>query len=150
MTGTDLLHMTVIESRSPEETYRIGSDLASKVPAGTVITLNGDLGAGKTLWTKGFAHGLGISELVTSPTFTILQEYTDGRIPLYHFDVYRIEDPDEMIETGFSDYLGGDGICVIEWAEMIREILPEERIDILLERDEKQGPEYRRITIKGV
>lgn len=142
--------MQIIESSSPEETYRFGSAIAENISPGAVITLGGDLGAGKTVFTKGFAHGLGISELVTSPTFTILQEYRGGRIPLYHFDAYRIEDPDEMAEIGFDEYINGEGVCIIEWAEMIREILPPDVIGITIEKDFGKGPLYRRITVKGI
>ena len=141
--------MRLIETHSPEETFEEGRRMAAGLSAGTVITLDGDLGAGKTVFTKGFAKGLGIEELVTSPTFTILQEYEGGRLPLYHFDTYRIEDPDEMIETGFGEYLSGNGICVIEWADNIEELLPEDSIRIRIERDGTQGDSYRRITVKG-
>lgn len=142
--------MQAFESSSPDETYGFASGLAEKIEPGTVITLDGDLGAGKTVFTKGFAYGLGISELVTSPTFTILQEYNDGRIPLYHFDTYRIEDPDEMYEIGFNEYLDSGGICVIEWAELIKEILPEDAVKITIEKDPAKGPNYRLITVKGI
>ncbi len=122
------------KSGSPGETREIGRELAAKLQAGDVITLSGDLGAGKTVFTKGLAEGLGVQELVTSPTFTILQEYYDGRLPLYHFDAYRIEDPEEMTEIGFQDFLESGGVCVIEWAERIEELLPARRIDITIER----------------
>lgn len=115
---------------------------------GQVYCLYGDLGVGKTIFTKGFAAGLGITETVSSPTFTIIQIYDDGRMPLYHFDVYRIGDPEEMMETGFDDYICGDGVCFIEWADLIREILPEDRIDITIEKDPEKGFDYRRITVE--
>ena len=114
---------------------------------GTVITLDGDLGAGKTLFTKGFAEGLGITEPVNSPTFTILQEYEGGRLPLYHFDVYRIGDPAEMDEIGFDDYIFGDGACLIEWSELIAELIPEEATRITIERDAEKGDDYRVISV---
>jgi len=141
--------MLTYETHSPEETYETGRRMAADLPAGTVIALDGDLGAGKTVFTKGFAEGLGIEELVTSPTFTILQEYGGGRLPLYHFDTYRIEDPDEMIETGLTEYLYGSGICIIEWADNIGELLPENCIRIRIERDAGFGDSFRRITVKG-
>ncbi len=137
----------VYETFSPEETYEIGRKMGAEAEAGVIITLDGDLGAGKTLFTKGFAEGLGVSEPVSSPTFTILQEYEDGRMPLYHFDVYRIGDPAEMDEVGFDDYIYGDGACLIEWSELIEELIPEEAVRIVMERDAARGDDYRRITI---
>ena len=142
--------MLIFESGCPEDTFGFGSRMAEKAMPGAVITLNGDLGAGKTVFTKGFAHGLGISELVTSPTFTILQEYSGGRIPLYHFDAYRIEDPDEMEEVGLDHYLYGSGVCIIEWAEIIRDILPENTISVTIEKDPGKGTQYRRIITEGI
>ena len=139
----------IFESSSPEDTFELGRKTGLAVPAGTVIALGGDLGAGKTVFTKGLAKGLGIDELVTSPTFTILQEYYGGRLPLFHFDAYRIEDADEMQEIGFADYLYGDGVCVIEWAEIIKEILPEDLIAINIRRNAELGGSYRRIEVKG-
>ena len=137
----------VYETFSPEETYEIGRRMGSEARPGLVITLDGDLGAGKTLFTKGFAEGLGITEPVSSPTFTILLEYEGGRMPLYHFDVYRIGDPAEMEEVGFDDYIYGDGATLIEWSELIEELIPEEAVRIVMERDAAKSEDYRRITI---
>ena len=137
----------VYETNSPEETYEIGRRMGADATPGTIITLDGDLGAGKTLFTKGFAEGLGVTEPVSSPTFTILQEYHDGRIPLFHFDVYRIGDPGEMDEVGFDDYVYGDGATLIEWSELIEELIPDEAVRIVIERDASKEEDYRRITI---
>ena len=138
----------VLETRSPEQTFQIGVDLAKKAVPGQVFTLTGDLGVGKTVFTQGVAAGLGITEPVNSPTFTIIQEYEDGRLPFYHFDVYRIGDLEEMEEIGYDDYFFGQGICLIEWAELIEEILPEKRIEVTIEKDLEKGFEYRKITIE--
>ena len=136
-----------IRTHSAEETYALGTRLGKMAQPGQVYALIGDLGVGKTVFTKGFAEGLGIEEPVSSPTFTILQIYEEGRLPLYHFDVYRIEEPEEMEEVGFDDYVYGDGVCLIEWAGRIEEILPEETIWIKIEKDLEQGLDYRRITV---
>lgn len=140
--------MKQYESFSAEETYRIGYELGQSAQPGDVYAMDGDLGVGKTVFTKGVAAGLGIAETVNSPTFTILQIYESGRIPLYHFDVYRIEEPEEMEEVGIDDYLYGQGICLIEWAEQIRDILPPECRTIRIEKDLTKGVDYRRITIE--
>ena len=137
----------VIETNSPEETFRVGKELGEKAYAGQVFTLTGDLGVGKTVFTQGLAKGLGIEEPVNSPTFTIVQEYDGGRLPFYHFDVYRIGDVEEMEEVGFDDYVMGEGVSLIEWADLIREILPDKRTEILIEKDLEQGFDYRKITI---
>ena len=137
----------VIETNSPEETFRAGRKLGEKAKPGQVFTLTGDLGVGKTVFTQGLARGLGIEEPVNSPTFTIVQVYDEGRLPFYHFDVYRIGDIEEMDEVGFEDYVMGDGVSLIEWANLIEEILPEKRTDILIEKDLERGFDYRRITI---
>ena len=137
----------VIETNSPEETFRVGKELGEKAYAGQVFTLTGDLGVGKTVFTQGLAKGLGIEEPVNSPTFTIIQEYDGGRLPFYHFDVYRIGDVEEMEEVGFDDYVMGEGVSLIEWADLIREILPEKRTEILIEKDLERGFYYRRITV---
>jgi len=137
----------VVESFSAEDTFRCGQLLGEKVPAGTVICLDGDLGVGKTVFAKGVARGLGITEPVSSPTFTIVQEYREGRLPLFHFDVYRIEDPEEMYEIGYEEYFYGDGVCLIEWAERIQELIPESAARILIEKVPEKGFAYRRITI---
>lgn len=141
--------MKVIETRSEEATRKIGEILGKEVKAGTVITLNGDLGVGKTVFTQGLAKGLGIEEPVNSPTFTIVQVYEEGRLPFYHFDVYRIGDIEEMEEIGYEDYFYGTGVCLIEWAELIKDILPENYVDITIEKDLDCGFDYRKITIKG-
>jgi tRNA threonylcarbamoyladenosine biosynthesis protein TsaE len=109
--------------------------------------LEGDLGVGKTIFTKGFAVGLGIKEQISSPTFTIVQVYEEGRLPFYHFDVYRIGDIEEMDEIGYEDYVYGDGVSMIEWANLIEDILPEKRRNILIEKDLEKGFDYRKITI---
>ena len=129
----------IIESFSPEDTFGVGEQLAKEAHPGDVYTLEGDLGVGKTVFTKGMARGLGIEEPVTSPTFTILQEYESGRMPLYHFDVYRI---------GYEDYFYGQGICLIEWAGLIEELIPPEAIRISIEKDLETGLDYRRIRIE--
>ena len=138
----------VIETNGAEETYVLGKELGEQAAAGAVFTLNGDLGVGKTVFAQGFAEGLGITEAVNSPTFTILQVYEEGRLPLYHFDVYRIEDPEEMYEVGFDDYLYGQGVCLIEWAEQVAELLPQKRTDITIEKDLTRDFSYRKITIR--
>ena len=140
----------VTETRSPEETYELGRKIGLQARPGQVYTLTGDLGVGKTVFTQGVAAGLGITEPVRSPTFTIVQVYEEGRLPFYHFDVYRIGDIEEMEEIGYDDYFFGKGICLIEWAELIEEILPDDRISITIEKDLAQGFDYRRITVEGL
>ena len=140
----------VTETRSPEETYELGKKIGLQARAGQVYTLTGDLGVGKTVFTQGVAAGLGITEPVSSPTFTIVQVYEEGRLPFYHFDVYRIGDIEEMEEIGYDDYFFGEGICLIEWAELIEEILPDDRISITIEKNLEQGFDYRRITVEGL
>ena len=139
----------VTETRSPEETYELGKKIGQQARPGQVYTLTGDLGVGKTVFTQGVAAGLGITEPVSSPTFTIVQIYEEGRLPFYHFDVYRIGDIEEMEEIGYDDYFFGEGICLIEWAELIEEILPKDRISITIEKNLAQGFDYRRITVEG-
>ena len=138
----------VIETHDPEETFEVGRTFVMDAETGQIYTLTGDLGVGKTVFTQGVAAGLGITEPVNSPTFTIIQEYEDGRLPFYHFDVYRIGDLEEMEEIGYDDYFFGQGICLIEWAELIEEILPEKRIEVTIEKDLEKGFEYRKITIE--
>ena len=138
----------VIETRSPEETYALGEKIGKTASPGQVYTLTGELGVGKTVFTQGVASGLGITEPVNSPTFTIVQVYEAGRLPFYHFDVYRIGDIEEMEEIGYDDYFFGEGICLIEWAQLIEEILPENIISVTIEKDLTQGFDYRKITIK--
>ena len=139
----------IIETRSAKETYQLGVELGKKAQRGQVFTMVGDLGVGKTVFTQGLADGLGITEPISSPTFTIVQEYDEGRLPFYHFDVYRIGDISEMDEIGFEDYVYGEGVSLIEWANLIEEILPEKRVDIVIEKDLTQGFDYRKITIEG-
>jgi tRNA threonylcarbamoyladenosine biosynthesis protein TsaE len=138
----------IFESNSPKETYDIGVKLAKDATPGKIYCLNGDLGVGKTVFTKGFAKGLEISEEINSPTFTIIQIYDEGRIPLYHFDVYRIGDIEEMDEIGYEDYFFGDGVCLIEWSKLIQEIIPEEAVSITIEKNLEKGFDYRRIIIE--
>ncbi len=139
--------MKVIESRSEKETYDLGFQLGQQAEAGQVFTLIGDLGVGKTVFTKGLAKGLGIEEHISSPTFTIVQIYEEGRLPFYHFDVYRIGDVEEMDEIGYEDYIYGEGVSLIEWANLIDEILPEHFTEITIEKDLEKGFHYRRISI---
>lgn len=137
------------ETYGPRETFALGKEMGEEAEPGQVICLNGDLGVGKTVFTQGFAEGLGIAGPVNSPTFTILQEYEDGRLPFYHFDVYRIGDVSEMDEIGYEDCFYGEGVCLIEWSELIQEILPDEVITITIEKDLDKGFDYRKITIDG-
>ena len=139
----------IYESLSEKDTFKIGYDMAQEVSSGTVICLNGDLGCGKTVFAAGFAKGLGIETAICSPTFTILQVYEEGRLPLYHFDVYRIGDPSEMEETGFDDYAFGSGVCLIEWGSLIEEILPEGTIYITISKDLSKGFDYREIDVRS-
>ena len=139
-----------IETNSPEETFALGPKLGEQAKAGQIYTLNGDLGVGKTVFTQGIARGLGITEAVSSPTFTIVQVYEEGRLPFYHFDVYRIGDIEEMEEIGYDDYFFGNGVCMIEWAELIEELIPENSIHVTIEKDLEKGFDYRRITITGL
>lgn len=138
----------VIESWCAEDTFCIGKELGEKTMPGKVYTLVGNLGVGKTVFTQGFAAGLGIREPVSSPTFTIVQQYEEGRIPFYHFDVYRIGDVEEMEEIGYEDMFYGEGACLIEWANLIEEILPRRLTRITIEKDLEKGFDYRRITIE--
>ena len=137
----------VIETRSPQETFELGKKIGETAKPGQVYTLNGDLGVGKTVFTQGVAVGLGITEAVSSPTFTIVQVYEEGRMPFYHFDVYRIGDIEEMDEIGYEDYFYGDGLTMIEWANLIEEILPDHYREITIEKDLEKGFDYRKITI---
>lgn len=136
------------ESRSAADTFAYGKSLGERAAVGEIYTLVGDLGVGKTVFAQGFAAGLGIMEPVNSPTFTILQSYDEGRLPLYHFDVYRIGDVEEMGEIGYEDCFYGAGVCLIEWADLVREILPKDCFRITIEKDLTQGFDYRRITIQ--
>lgn len=140
--------MKIIETYSAEETFELGRQIGQQAKAGEVYTLTGDLGVGKTVLTQGVAAGLDIEEPVNSPTFTIVQIYEEGRLPFYHFDVYRIGDVEEMDEIGYEDYFYGDGICLIEWANLIEEILPPACRQITIEKDLSKGFDYRRISIE--
>ena len=143
-------NVTIIETNSPEETLEFGRRLGMKAQPGEVYTLVGDLGVGKTVLTQGIALGLEIEEPICSPTFTIVQVYEEGRMPFYHFDVYRIGDIEEMDEIGYEDYFYGEGLTMIEWANLIEEILPPVRKDIVIEKDLDKGFDYRKITITEV
>lgn len=139
-----------LESKSFKETYDLGFKLASLAQKGETYCLDGDLGAGKTVFAKGFAHGLGIpDEDIVSPTFTIINEHK-GKINLYHMDVYRLSDSDEALEIGIDEFFGGDGICLVEWGSIINDILPEDTIFIEIEKDLDKGDDYRRISIRGL
>ena len=138
----------IIETNSAKETFELGKRLGEKAVAGQIYTLNGDLGTGKTVFTQGVAVGLGIKEPVNSPTFTIVQVYDEGRLPLYHFDVYRIADSDEMYEIGYEEYVYGDGVSVIEWPQLIDDILPEKRYDVTISKDYSRHDNYRKIEIQ--
>lgn len=142
--------MIIIETTNAEETFQLGVKIGKQARPGEIYTLNGDLGVGKTVFTQGVARGLGIEEPVNSPTFTIVQVYEEGRMPFYHFDVYRIGNIEEMEEIGYDDYFFGNGICLIEWAELIQELLPEQIISVTIEKNPEKGFDYRKITIDGL
>jgi tRNA threonylcarbamoyladenosine biosynthesis protein TsaE len=141
--------METIETFSPEETYMLGKKIGEAACPNTVYALNGDLGVGKTVFTQGLAAGLGIDEPVTSPTFTILQNYDGGRLPFFHFDVYRIGDIEEMDEIGYDDCFFGGGVSLVEWAEIVEEILPENTVYITIEKDPEKGFDYRKIIVQN-
>ena len=140
----------IYETNSEKETFELGKNLGEQAKAGQIFCLNGDLGVGKTVFTQGFAKGLGIEENVNSPTFTIIQVYEEGRIPLYHFDVYRIGDREEMYEIGYEEYFFGEGVCLIEWSKLIDELIPEEAINIEIDKNLEKGLDYRKITVEGL
>ena len=140
--------MIVRESFSMEDTFELGKQFGAAAREGAVFCLSGDLGTGKTVFTQGFAAGMEIDEPVNSPTFTIVQEYDSGRLPLYHFDVYRIGDVEEMDEIGCDDYFFGKGVCLVEWAELVREIIPDNAVWITIRKDLNKGFDYRSITIE--
>ena len=142
------MSLIVWDSFSPDETFAIGEQIGREAQPGEVYTLIGDLGVGKTVFTQGVAKGLGINEHVNSPTFTIVQIYDSGRLPFYHFYVYRIGDVEEMEEIGYQDCFYGEGICLIEWANLIEEILPDSYKEITIEKDLKKGFDYRKITLE--
>ncbi len=137
----------IIETMNANETFELGVRMGTEAKAGQVYTLIGELGVGKTVFTQGLAKGLGIMEPISSPTFTIVQVYEEGRLPFYHFDVYRIGDIEEMDEIGYEDYIFGKGVCLIEWSNLIEEILPQKRSEIVIEKDLEKGFEFRKITI---
>lgn len=137
----------ITESFTWQDTFLLGENLGRALNSGTVVCINGDLGVGKTVFTQGFAKGLGIDEPISSPTFTIVQEYHTGRIPFYHFDVYRIGDVSEMDDIGYEDYFFGNGVCLIEWACLIEDILPKDAIAVTIEKNLEKGFDYRLITI---
>ncbi len=139
----------VIESFCEKDTFKAGMELGSLCKRGDIVLLDGELGAGKTVFTKGLGKGLGIDETISSPTFTILQVYESGRIPMYHFDVYRIGSVEEMDGIGYEDYFYGDGVCLIEWAGLIEEILPSDCIKVSISKDLQKGFEYRCIEVTG-
>lgn len=139
----------IVETFCARETWELGKTAGELAKPGMVIALDGDLGVGKTVFTQGFADGLGIEEPVNSPTFTIVQVYEGGRLPFYHFDVYRIGDVEEMEEIGYEDCFYGEGVCLIEWADLIREILPEKICRVTIEKDLEKGFDYRKITLEG-
>lgn len=139
----------IIHSYNEKDTYQLGEALARGAKPGQIYCLEGDLGVGKTVFTQGFACGLGIEGPVTSPTFTIVQEYEEGWLPLYHFDVYRLADPEELEEIGYEEYFFGEGVCLIEWPSRVEELIPEEAVRITIEKDLAQGLDYRRITLEG-
>ncbi len=138
----------IYETLSAEETFALGKELGRNAKAGSVYALIGDLGVGKTVFTQGVAAGLEIKEHINSPTFTIVQVYEDGRLPFYHFDVYRIGEPEEMEEIGYEDYFYGEGVCLVEWANLIEELMPENTITITIEKNPEKGFDYRKITIE--
>lgn len=140
----------VCETFCPEETFELGRRIGKNIKPGSIVTLSGDMGVGKTVFAQGFAKGMGIDEPINSPTFTIVQVYDEGKIPLYHFDVYRISDSEEMYEIGYEEYFYGEGVCLIEWAELINDILPENVIKIKINKSLDNGIDYRRITIENV
>lgn len=138
----------IYESLSEKDTFDLGKKLGENAKPGQVVCIDGDLGVGKTVFTKGFAEGLGVKDDVISPTFTIIQEYTDGKLPMYHFDVYRIGHPDEMYDIGYEEYFFGEGVCLVEWSSRIEELLPEDSIHINIEKDLEKGFDYRKITVE--
>lgn len=140
----------IVETYGPEETFDLGEQIGRQAKPGQIYTLNGDLGVGKTVLTQGVAAGLGIRETVNSPTFTIVQVYEEGRLPFYHFDAYRIGDVSEMDEIGYEDYFYAQGVCLIEWAGLISEIIPKDAFRITIEKNPEKGVDYRKITLEGV
>lgn len=146
--GNHHLQGTKIESFGEQDTYELGRQMGRLALPGQMYLLDGDLGVGKTVFTQGFGEGLGVEDAINSPTFTIVQEYTEGRIPFYHFDVYRIADEEEMEEIGYEEYFFGGGVCLVEWAQNIPGLLPEDAIRIFIEKDLEKGFDYRSIRIE--
>ena len=138
----------IYESMSEKDTFEFGKKLGEKATAGQIICLDGDLGVGKTVFTQGFAKGLGIEDSVNSPTFTIIQIYDEGRLPLYQVDVYRIGEPEELYELGYEEYFFGEGVCLIEWSKLIEELIPDEAITVTIEKDLSKGLDYRKISVE--
>lgn len=138
----------VWETNCPQETAALGKEMAKHAKPGQIFCLTGDLGVGKTVWTKGFAEGLGVQEHVTSPTFTIVNEYRDGRLPFYHFDVYRLGSEEEMDDIGYEEYFYGQGVCLVEWAELFADLIPPNACWITIEKDFAKGEDYRKITVR--
>ena len=134
-------------TNSPEETEKIGAAVGRIIPAGTVLAYRGDLGAGKTAFTRGLAAGLGYKGRVTSPTFAIVNEYEGGRLPLFHFDMYRLNSADDLFDIGWEDYLSRGGVCAVEWSENVMDALPEDTVWVRIAREGDTG---RSITIEGV
>lgn len=146
--GKDSFRGRCVESFGERDTYELGRQMGKSALGGQLYLLDGDLGVGKTVFTQGFGKGLGVEDAINSPTFTIVQEYTEGRVPFFHFDVYRIADEEEMEEIGYEEYFFGRGVCLIEWAQNISGLLPEDAIRITIEKDLDKGFEYRRIRIE--
>lgn len=142
--------MRILESFSEADTFEIGKQLAMNSKAGDIFALSGDLGVGKTVFAKGFAEGLGITENISSPTFTFVLVYENGRMPLYHFDMYRIADPEELEEIGYEDYFFGEGVCLVEWPSRVEELLPENTVRISIEKDLSKDFMYRKIVVEGI
>ena len=140
--------MQIIETNSASETYELGVEVGKNARPGQIYALIGDLGVGKTVFIQGVAKGLGIDEPVNSPTFTIVQVYDSGRLPFYHFDVYRIGDVEEMEEIGYEEYFFCEGGCFVEWANLVDEIMPEETTWVTIEKDLGKGFDYRKISIR--
>lgn len=139
--------MQIEDSYTEQQTYALGQELGRQAQPGSIFCLVGDLGTGKTILAKGMAKGLGIQEDIVSPTFTIVQEYHNGRLPFYHFDIYRITDEDELFEIGWEEYINGDGVCLVEWADQVPEAIPPEAVWIRIEKDLTRGIDYRKITV---
>lgn len=142
--------MNILESYSEENTYEIGKQMAANSKPGDIFALSGDLGVGKTVFAKGFAEGLGIKENISSPTFTFVLVYESGRMPLYHFDMYRIADPEELEEIGYEDYFFGEGVCLVEWPSRVEELLPENTVKVTIEKDLSKDFSYRKIVVEGM